>query len=194
MRCRSGKCRESHDKHTGSYSCFQLISKHRCQNQQHHHSTTGSDKSTDKSNQNSTHDWLNYTFLCWYILHALFRCHDRSYNKFDSKKEGHEYWKVPHRGWRYKTRYVTSNYGKGQYTDHHDHTVLNIQIPILSIYIRGYRTCQYIRWQSNTYRHIRIHPKKCDEHGTDHSCSTHTCKARSKPCSHSCKKCYDHRP
>ena len=189
MRDCSGKSREGHNKYACSHSCLQFVTKNRCQDQKHHHTTAGTDKTTDKAYQNTTDDRLHGTFFCRYLCHGFLRSHDRTNDKFNTKKEGHKNREVSHCcGW-YQAWYIASKYLKQQHGNHHDQTIFHIQILIFSIGICRHGTRQYIRRQGDSHCHVWIHSQKGNQHRTDNRCRTHTGESGTKTSTHTSKKC-----
>mgnify|MGYP003098002925 CR=1 FL=1 len=162
----SGQSSETHNKHAGTHSCLQLVAKDTGQDQEHHHTAACTDKATDKTDHHAADHGLDSPLFRRNTFHSLFCCHDRADNEFDTKKEGHEYGKASHSLGRNQAGNVASNGGKDQNTYHHDQAVFDIQVLVFVIGVSGNGTCEYVRGQGNTYRHVRIHMQECDQHGT----------------------------
>ena len=84
---------------------------------------------------------------------------------------------------------IAANHGKCQHAYHHNQSVSDIQIFIFSIGISGNRARKHVRRQRDADRHIRIHPKKRNQNRADDRRCAHPCKAGTKTCAHSRKKC-----
>ena len=186
----TGKRRKGHDEHTGSYGSFQLIPQDTCENQQHHHSAARSYKAADKTNHAAADQRLHRPFPGGNALHGLFGGHNRPDNEFHTQQEGHKHGKAAHGSGGNETGNVASHNGKGQHTDHHNQAVSYIQVFVLSIGVGRHRTGQNIGGKGDAYRHIGLHVKKCNQHGTDDRGGTESGKAGAQARAHSREKGY----
>lgn len=168
------KSREGHDENAGAYGGFQLVSQDACEDQKHHHTSSRADKSADETDHNAADEGLDESFAWICRRHGFFGCHDWFYDEFDSQKEGHEYRETAHSLIWYEACDKTSDQGGAKHGDHHDDTVSDIEIFILSISISADGAGKNVACESDPYCVVCRHVKKCDEHRADYSGGAHS--------------------
>lgn len=80
----TGKCGKCHDEDAGSYSGLQFITQDRGQDQQHHHTATGTDEATDEADQHTAYQRLDGSFLRGDTLHGFLGGHYGTDDEFDT--------------------------------------------------------------------------------------------------------------
>ncbi len=176
----AGKCGKGHDEYTGANGGFQLVAKNGGEDQKHHHAAAGSHKAADQADDDSAENGLDDPGLFVNGHHSFLGGHDRFYNKFDSKKHGHNSGKAAHGISRNKFGKKAGNEGKNHNRKHHHKPVFNIQVFVFSIFISGDSTGQHITGESDSDGLVRFHAKEGDEHGADDSGGTHSGKTGAK--------------
>lgn len=187
----AGQCGCAHNENACADGGFKLVTENGREEEKHHHSAARADKSAYKPDDDTADYGADCFLLCSCGFKSLFRRDDGLDYKLDTEEKRHEHGEIAHCCFRNKTCNIASDHCKAKNGNHHYNAVSDIKMFVFSICYGGHGACENVACEGYSDCHIRIHIKKCDEHGADYGCRAHSGKARAESGSEPCKYTYD---